>query len=247
MSHKVVAIIPARGGSKGIPHKNISTIKYENGRSISLLENSLRRISPLVEKGTIDEVWVATDSNLISNHILELRELNDPDLAIPFVYLRLSENATDESSTEDLLLEFVEERDLDNNDILVTIQCTSPFIDSDTLFEAIENVSYGDYQSAVSVTRTHRFFWKRKWYTDEGVAVNYIPTDRPRRQDIKEEFFIENGAFYVTRCNGLRATKSRLLENIYLAIQEEEYTNIEIDEPVDLDIARRLMEIENTI
>jgi N-acylneuraminate cytidylyltransferase len=238
---KVVALIPARGGSKGIPLKNITTIMIENGKDISLLENSIKRLQPLMFQ-YIHELWVSTDSEKISEHVMKKFPVSREGEYLPLIHLRSPESATDEASTESLLFEFLEEQELENNDILVTVQCTSPFLDPEVLTEAILKVYSGEYQSAVSVTKTHRFFWTKRRHSEEGMALNYDPKHRPRRQDLKEEFFIENGSFYVTRCGNLRASGTRLPDRVYLAVQKEEYTHVEIDTLEDLEVARKLME-----
>lgn len=234
---RVVVLIPARGGSKGIPDKNIQWLYKEGGKMVSLIENTVRRVLPLQKENIVDKIWVSTDSQKIIDHIFSEMCRHDR----PFITVRDSKTASDTASTESVIAEFLEVMELENDDIVVTVQCTSPFISVKALREGIEAVQSGEYQSAVSVSKTHRFFWTKTYERKRSFSINYDPRNRPRRQDIQEEFFIENGAFYVTRCKNFRLEKHRLPGKVFLASQEEEYSEIEIDTPTDLEIARFLM------
>ena len=89
----ILAFIPARGGSKSIPLKNI---KMFCGKPL-IYWNLLS-----LQKSSVDKIIVATDSNQIKNKILSF------SFSKVEVYNRIDENATDESSTESVMLEYIE-------------------------------------------------------------------------------------------------------------------------------------------
>ena len=102
---------------------------------------------------------------------------------------RPAELATDTASTESVMLHFMDQIDFD---CLVTIQATSPLLQSNDLDQALEYFLSNKFDSLLSVVRSKRFFWDEK-----GFPINYNPMYRPRRQEFKGTL-MENGAFYIT-------------------------------------------------
>ena len=154
----MVAIVPIRSGSKGIPNKNI---KLLNGKPLVWwVLNSL-------QNSNVYKIIVATDIeyvDLISSFNLSKVE----------VYQRDSDNSKDESSTEEVLIEVIENLYL-NEDIML-VQATSPLTSYKDFNEAIE--FYSGYDSVLSVVKQKRFIWDSK-----GNSLNYNYNNRPRRQD----------------------------------------------------------------
>lgn len=213
---EVVALVPLRGGSKSIPKKNIRLIA---GRPLCawVLESAAR-------SGSIKEVWVSTDSEEIADVV---RRLN---LGVR-ILKRPSELATDEASTEAVMLHFADNVDFD---VLATIQATSPLLKSGQLDRAIEQFEAQKLDSMLSAVRTKRFFW-----SDDGRAMNYNPLQRPRRQEFAGTL-MENGAFYLTRRAVLESHQCRLGGNIGVFEMPEEMA-LEIDEPADWAIVEELI------
>jgi CMP-N-acetylneuraminic acid synthetase len=211
---KILALIPLRGGSKSIKNKNIKTIA---GKPLCewVLMSALN--SKLIEK-----VYVSTDSERIKNVV------NNIDSRINIID-RPEEYSTDESSTESVMQHFQMNIDFD---FLVTIQATSPLLESKHIDLALKHFFDNGYDSLLSVVRTKRFFW-----TKEGEAINYEPESRPRRQDY-DGIFMENGAFYITSKDMLNKTGSRLSGSIGLYEMPAE-TGLEIDEPLDWHIVEK--------
>ena len=102
---------------------------------------------------------------------------------------RPTELATDTASTESVMLHFMDQVDFD---CLVTIQATSPLLQSNDLDQALEYFLSNKFDSLLSVVRSKRFFWDEK-----GFPINYNPKYRQRRQEFKGTL-MENGAFYIT-------------------------------------------------
>ena len=178
---KILSVILARGGSKGIPSKNIVDI---NGKPLIsyTIESSLQ--------SNVDETWVSTDSS-------EIASVSSTYGAS--VIDRPNEISTDTSQSEEALLHFTDNHDFD---LMVFIQPTSPLLKSIDINKGLELMSR--YDSILSVTREH---WIPKWSMDMN-PIDWEIDNRPMRQD-KEETFLENGAFYITKRKNLLQSKLR--------------------------------------
>ncbi len=169
---KIVSVILARGGSKGIPNKNI--IDLNNKPLIYYTINAS-------QESNVSETWVSTDSPKIS---MIATEYGAKILDRPEKY------ATDESSSEQALMHF---SDNISFDIMVFIQPTSPLLCATDINEGLELILSNHYDSVFSVYKEH---WIPKWNLNIE-PINWSPDNRPRRQD-KSEQYTENGAFYIT-------------------------------------------------
>lgn len=216
----VVAFIPARGGSKSIPLKNIRLFCGK-----PLIYWNLKAINDV---NKIDKVVVATDSDQIEETV------NSFKLSKVEVYRRLPKNATDTSSTESVMLEYLEQSGLENEDTFLLVQATSPLTTTEDFTKALEQYDLGNIDSLLSGVNIKRFFWNK-----DGSPKNYDFRSRPRRQDFDGEF-MENGAFYINRVQNIIKDKNRLSGKIGL-FEMPEYTAIEIDEPDDWKMAEHLM------
>jgi len=178
---KIVSVILARGGSKGIPSKNIVDL---NGKPLIsyTIESSLQ--------SNVDETWVSTDSS-------EIASVSSTYGAS--VIDRPSDISTDTSQSEEALLHFTDNHDFD---IMVFIQPTSPLINSEDINKGLEMMD--EYDSVFSVTKEH---WIPRWTMDVK-PFEWEIDNRPMRQD-KPETYIENGAFYITKRKNLLESKLR--------------------------------------
>ena len=217
MNSRTIALVPLRGGSKSIPKKNIKMIGGQPlcAWTLQAASNAQR----------IEQVYVSTDCNEIKNVVSSL------DINVRIID-RPPELATDEATTESVMLHFVER--VPSFDYLVTIQATSPLLESWHLDEALEKFEAGGFDSLLSVVRTKRFFWH-----DDGNPLNYDPLRRPRRQDFSG-VLLETGAFYITKTSLLNSSKCRLGGTIGFYEMPQE-TATEIDEPHDWDVAAKLL------
>ena len=214
----VVAVIPVRGGSKGVPGKNLRRIA---GRSLTA-----RAVDAALAAAEIDRVVVSTDSAEIA---LEARAAGAE------VVIRPDEISGDTASSEAALLYTLEQLQ-PAADILVFIQATSPFIDSLDLDNAVRRVRDGDEDVVFAATETFAFLWKP---TEDGaVGVNHDKSVRPRRQD-REAHYQETGAFYVMRVPGFVEAGHRFFGRV--GIVEVDYArSLEIDTERELEIAGRI-------
>ena len=213
----ILAFIPARGGSKSIPLKNI---KIFCGKPL-IYWNLLS-----LQKSSVDKIIVATDSNQIKNTVLSF------SFSKVEVYNRNYENATDDASSESVMLEYIESVNLQDSDTFMLVQATSPFTQTNHFDEALE--LFESFDSVVSCSIIKRFFWN-----ENGVPLNYDINKRKRRQDFKGTL-IENGAFYINSIKNIRQNKNRISGNIGL-YRMPEHTSIELDEELDWIIAEKIM------
>ena len=209
---KYIAFIPVRGGSKGIPGKNI---KLLNGKP--LLQYVTEAASAVEE---IDKVVISTDTDEIRDVVQSL--FGDVDKVSLFD--RDPATATDEASTESAILDFAA-RFNEPFENIILIQATSPLLKPVHLKEGIKKYESEKLGGLVSVVEQQRFIWK------DGKPVNYSPENRSRRQTFKGHY-IENGAFYITSRSLLLENKCRISEpyGTYTMPWESYY---EIDEPAD--------------
>jgi N-acylneuraminate cytidylyltransferase len=218
---KTIAFIPVRGGSKSIPLKNIKSLC---GKPLVYWS-----IFALEKTKDIDETIVATDSDAIEHVVSSFNFLKTK------IYRRSMENASDTATTESVMLEYIGQSNLADNDIFVLVQATSPLTESKHFSEALELYHSGQYDSILTCVRNYRFFWN-----EDGTSKNYDYRRRPRRQNFDGQL-MENGAFYINTVGNIRQSKNRL--NGKIGIYEmPEYTAIEIDEPSDWIVLERLIQ-----
>ena len=214
-----MAFIPARGGSKGIPLKNL-----KNLCGFPLIYWVTKAASEVEE---IDAVYIATDDEQIKR-VVESFKLNKV-----FAISRSASTATDEATTESALAEFAYNMEFDD---VVLIQATSPLLAKSHLSGGIAKYYQSGADSLLSVVRQKRFIWSesRGW----AEPKNYEPRLRPRRQEW-DGFLVENGAFYICSRKGFLSNNSRLFGNIALFEMPSE-TYHEIDESSDWALIEQL-------
>lgn len=212
---RVLAVIPARGGSKGVPGKNL--------RRVGGVPLIVRAVTAAVNAQLIDTVAVSTDDAAIADAARA---------AGATIVDRPAELSTDQASSEVALIHALDT--LSGHDILVFIQATSPFIASADLDAAVARVRDGESDTVFAAKEAHHFLWRQ---TDEGaVGVNHDHSFRLRRQD-SEPQFQETGAFYVMRVDGFRERGFRFFGRIGIQVVDE-LGSMEIDTFADLDLAR---------
>lgn len=216
-----IAFIPVRGGSKSIPLKNIKLLA---GKPLVYWVAKAANDSKI-----IDKVIVATDSQEIKKAVISF------DLPKVKIYNRKLENAQDTSSTESVMIEYLNYSKLNDDDNFFLIQATSPLLKSKFIDEMYNKFIQDKADSALSCVRSKRFFW-----TEDGKALNYDYRNRPRRQNFNG-LLMENGACYINIVKNILKDKNRLSGKISV-YEMPDYTGVEIDEPDDFIIVEKLME-----
>ena len=189
-----IAIIPARGGSKSIPKKNI----------VDFMGKPLLAWSIEDAKGSafVDEVYVSTDDK----DIAKVSEMYGAK-----VIWRPEEISGDFSPSEEALkhaLGEIGKTDQEKIDYVVFLQATSPLRETKDIDNAIKKIIAEDADSLFSGAEIGDFFiWRRNGDTLE--SLNYDYKERKRRQDFGEQF-VENGSIYIFKPEILFAHNNRL-------------------------------------
>ncbi|QBG47496.1 acylneuraminate cytidylyltransferase [Verrucomicrobia bacterium S94] len=214
---KIIAIIPARGGSKGIPRKNIYPF---NGKPLISWT-----INAALQSSYINAVVVSTDNAEIA------RVAKDCGAE---VVIRPNEISSDIASSEDALIHTLENLN-EKPDLTVFLQCTSPLTRSEDIDCCIKKLIDLDADSAFTATESHRFLWRK---TDHAEGINHNSRERLRRQDMEPEF-AENGAVYVMKTDGFLKSRHRFFGKTVIA-EMPSTRSWEIDTPDDLVVAEAL-------
>ena len=222
-----LALIPARGGSKGVPRKNIKKL---DGRPLIA-----HTIEAACEADRIDRTVVTTDDE-------EIRAVaQEHGAEVPF--LRPAELATDEAPTEPVIehaLSYLYDTEGFECDAVVLLQPTSPLRDETDIAAALDRYEQPDVTSVVAVSEDHSNRWRR---TDEGAQrMNYESTSR--RQEKAAEY-VETGAIYITDTEQFLETGDIRTGNTVLSVMDD-HDAIDIDTPFDFWLAEQIMIEWNT-
>ena len=216
----LIGLIPARGGSKGIPRKNLQKI---NG--VSLLS---RGISTLKSAGC--------ERVIVSSEDLEILDEATNSGAESFV--RPIQFAQDESSTESVILNFIENDSIQSADLLLIHQITSPFLKIENIKLAIELITnHLNINSCFSGLPDHSFQWIEESlnvWSPQGHSRSY----RPRRQELPPRVF-ETGGFYLARVSAILEQKCRFPSPTSV-IPVGFIESLDIDTRQDLSVAEQL-------
>lgn len=221
-----LAVIPARGGSTGVPRKNLAAIG-----GVSLVARAIRAAR---DAATVELVVVSTDDDEIASAALREEAI---------VVRRPADLATATASSESAVYHAITslaEEGMTLPEVTLLVQCTSPFIapeDLDLVVRAIET-SAGD--SCLTVSPTHAFLWQED-ESGEAVPVNHDGAHRLPRQQLAPQY-VETGAVYGFRTAGFLEARSRFFGKVALAVVDAHRT-LEIDEPFDLRLAHRWVEV----
>jgi YrbI family 3-deoxy-D-manno-octulosonate 8-phosphate phosphatase len=227
MDVSVIAIIPARGSSKGIPRKNLQLL---NG--VPLIGRTIRSARGSRHVG---RVVVSTDDDAIAR---TAREYGAE------VIMRPAEISGDLASSEAALLHVLaqlEETESCRPDIVVFLQCTSPFTTAEDIDGAIDTLLDADADNCFSAVPFHHFVWQNE---PDGSAsgVNHNPAVREMRQERRAQL-LETGSVYVMRAAGFLEHGHRFFGKTVAYIVHPSHS-LEIDEPRDLRLARMIVRDE---
>jgi CMP-N,N'-diacetyllegionaminic acid synthase len=219
-----VAIIPARGGSKGIPRKNLVPVAGKPLLAWSILQ--------ALAADTIESVWVSSDDEEIL------------DIAIRYgasPILRPSELSSDDATSESAWIhsiDFIEARG-QSVSCVVGMQPTSPLRSPEDLDKAVRLFKGGDFDSIFSAVEVEDFFVWRSEAENGTQPINYDFKTRKRRQNI-EKRYLENGSFYIFSPKLLRAQNNRLGGKIGMSLMEK-YKMFQIDNVEDVPLCGVLL------
>ena len=218
-----LAIIPARGGSKRLPRKNVLDL---NGKPLIAYS-----IEAGLDSSYIDKVVVTSDDD-------EILTISKKYGAVTIN--RPNELASDIATTFDAIKHTVD--NYEKYDYIVLLQATSPLRDEKHIDEAIELLELKKADAVVSVCKMdHSPLWSNT--LDESLSmVGFLKDEvlKKRSQDL-EKYYRLNGAIYICKVERLLENKGFFLkENIYAYVMDRK-SSVDIDEEIDFKIAEILM------
>lgn len=212
----VLALIPARGGSKSLPRKNVLPLA-----GIPLIAHTIR---------------AAKAASLVSRVVVSTEDSEIASIARHYgaeVIDRPADLASDEASSEAALLhalEHLERTEGYHPDILCFLQCTSPLTAPEDIDDVLSAMIAAGADSALAVTRFHYFVWRQD-SSGDSVGVNHDKSVRLRRQD-RETEFLETGAVYAMSAAQFRIARHRFFgQTVFHEMPASRV--LEVDDPED--------------
>lgn len=217
---RIIAVIPARGGSKGVPRKNLQMVQ-----GAPLVARKIQQA--IMSKCT--EVWVTTEDP-------EIIEISNQYGAKTIK--RPAHLATDEASTKDTLLHALEYVTCADQDLIVLLQATSPFLEISTINLCIEKlVKNSQFNSVMTIKVGHPFMWE----TLDGHSWNpsgHSRSSRLRRQELNLSGW-ETGGCYAMKAHSFLSQKN-LYPEPTTVVSVNALESIDIDTTQDLEIVREI-------
>ena len=206
-----IAFIPARGGSKGLPRKNVRPFLDE-----PLVHRAVRIAS---EAGVFDRIIVNTDDDEIASVAAEAGAeiLRRPDVL-----------GSDTAEVDPLIQWSVKELGItpQSNEVMALLYCTAPLREPHDIANTVGLVASGRYDSALTLVGISDYLWRRNGEVFE--PTNYDPKMRAARQQEKWNQFKENKAVYAFRIRDIMTSGCRLNGRIGSVLME-------FDRSIDID------------
>ncbi len=223
----VLAIIPARGGSKGIPGKNIKKI---NGKSLLYYTINASLKSKYISKTIVstDDIKIAREAKKNGSEVIN----------------RPKNLANDKAQIEPVMTHVLKKLKKNESyipDIIILLQNTSPLRTSKHIDSAFQQFKRTKLDSILSASPSHQFIWRTK--KKIAKPFNYNPNHRSNRQEISKDFK-ENGAIYITKYQKFLKSKCRISgkTGIY---EMPEHKSFEVDSKIDLSIIEFLLKTQS--
>ncbi len=218
---RTVAVIPARGGSKTIPLKNIQEVA---GRPLIHYV-----INACLRADSVDRTVVSTDHERIAEVAREC------GADVPF--MRPAEFAGDLVTLDPVIHHAVTTLEAQEGapiDVVLTVQPTCPLLKPETIDKCVRTLLEGEYDSVIMVKEIRHLYWRR-------VNGNFQPLfeKRVNRQEL-EPLYSETGAVFASR-RSIITPEDRLGTNIGHVIGSEEEA-IDIDTEIDLRVAELIIQ-----
>ncbi|MFH8560638.1 cytidylyltransferase domain-containing protein [Streptomyces sp. NPDC017988] len=257
-ARRVLAVIPARGGSKGVPAKNLAPVG-----GVPLV---VRAVHACLGARLVTDVVVSTDDHVIAE---------TARAAGAEVVLRPAAIAGDTATSEAAVLHAMDAHEALHRtrvDVVLLVQCTSPFLTPEDVDGVAAAVVENGADTAVTVAPFHGFIWRdaaddatdgtadvparrtdsvggtatlaNSTRTRGGYGVNHDKSFRPRRQDRPQDL-LETGAAYAMDAVGFRTEKHRFFGHTE-PVRTDPARVLEVDDPHDLARARALAPLFDT-
>lgn len=227
---EITAVIPARGGSKGVPDKNIADIAEK-----PLIAWTIEAAK---KSQFINRIIISTDSQKIADCAQRY--------GVPVPWLRSESLATDDSPVISSLIDVVERLKKDENyipDYILVLQPTSPFRTSLDIDNVIEIAKNNSADTVVSVYEAENHPYLCKKVDDNKILSEFIknPFDENElnRQNLPQAYAL-NGAAYLVKTEVLMESKSLYGKTVYGYVMPPE-RSLDIDTSWDMYLARLIM------
>lgn len=223
MGLEVMTIIPARGGSKGIPQKNLRLLAGKPLISYTIKQS--------LNSSLVNRTFVSTDS-------LAIKEVSEKCGAE--VIVRPSSLAKDKTTSEAAVrhaIKYLERKGGYLPDIIVFLQCTSPLRRKNDIDRAIKYLLKNKYDSIFSAYEKHYMVWEEN--RGKLRSLNFDYRKRPRRQDKNKEY-VENGSIFIFKRNSFLTYGNRICGKAGVYVMPYEYS-IDIDDLFDFWLCKKLI------
>jgi CMP-N,N'-diacetyllegionaminic acid synthase len=220
---EILGLIPCRGGSKGIPRKNIREVGDK-----PLLAHTVQ-----ASRGAdaVDRTIVSTDDDEIKAVAI------DAGADVPFN--RPPELATDEAPIEPVVehaLEYLYNQEGKSYETVLLLQATSPLRTSTHIEEAITRYRTENADSVVAVSKDESYRWK-----DSANGAEIVNYDSRKRRQEKDPEYVESGAIYAVNTSRFLETGNLQAGTTTLYVLDK-VSAIDIDEPFELWLADKVIE-----
>ena len=231
MNKRYLGVIPARGGSKGIPKKNIRDM---NGKP--LIAYTIDAANAAIGRGVLNRCIVSTDSE----EIADISRLLGAD--VPF--MRPDYLGGDAVKTVDVILHVLNslEKQDEHYDAVITLQPTSPMRTAEDLIDGIRIFDENSSDSLIAVyedVKANGFNYYRMGENREGIAEHKEHNTGIRRQEMKP-MYVRNGALYVSSTDLLKNRKLIIGDHPLLYVMPKE-RSIDVDSMMDFEYIEFLM------
>lgn len=223
LTKKILAVIPARGGSKRLPRKNILPLQGKPLVSWSIEEAQKSKY--------IDNIVLSSDDEEILN-IAKQYDIN---------YInRDKELSSDTATSIDVILDAIKKQNQEY-DYIILLQPTSPLRKAQHIDEAIEFLFEKEANSVISMCEVeHPVQWNTNLSKDKSLD-KFIKNLDTRRSQEQEVYYRLNGAIYISSSVLLKKEKTFFNENRSFAYIMDKIDSIDIDEKLDFLIAQTIL------
>ncbi len=225
---KILGLIPARGGSKGIPKKNI---KILGNKPLLQYTHEAAKESSLLTRVILS----SDDQEIIS-------VARDIDLEVPFI--RPEKLAQDNTSSLEVIihaLTYFQDKKIHFNAVCL-LQPTTPFRRKNLIDQAIKKFIQGGYDSLITVKKVPAEFNPHWVFEEEGGKLKLATGEKeiiPRRQDLPQAYF-RDGAIYLTKTEVILNQKSLYGQNIGF-LENPDPNCVNLDTPEDWNKAEKIL------
>lgn len=224
----VLAIIPARGGSKGVIHKNLREV---GGKPLLVWTIEQAKASKY-----IDRLILSSDDKAI------IATARAHDCEVPFV--RPAELATDTSPTIDCIHHAMASIDT-SYDYVVLLQVTSPLRNTKDIDVCIELCHYKGAPACISFTEVDKSpYWMYKMTRNRRMVPLLDTKERPTRRQDSPQFYVKNGAVYVAKWDWLLTQDTFMTDDTLAYIMPNE-RSLDVDSSLDLIVLDAIMSNKN--